>query len=84
MIVKSIDLDIWTPEQMEVCQPMFPGWARDSVSWSPLDIRGRGSIADLQNIQKWGNKRANLYWEKHLKVGHVPPDQYVLSFPTLP
>ncbi|WVR07371.1 hypothetical protein IAU60_004412 [Kwoniella sp. DSM 27419] len=47
--VKSIDLDIWTPEQME-------------------------------NIQKWGNRRANLYWEKHLKAGHVPPDHKIESF----
>lgn len=30
-----------------------------------------------QNIQRWGNKRANLYWERHLKSGHVPPEQYV-------
>ncbi|WVW85776.1 hypothetical protein I302_107814 [Kwoniella bestiolae CBS 10118] len=47
--VKSIDLDIWTPEQMD-------------------------------NIQRWGNKRANLYWEKHLKAGHVPPDHKIESF----
>ncbi|KAI0245677.1 hypothetical protein BJV78DRAFT_1277393 [Lactifluus subvellereus] len=47
--VKSIDLDAWTPEQME-------------------------------NIQKWGNHLANLYWEAHLKPGHVPPDHKMESF----
>lgn len=47
--VKSIDLDIWTPEQMD-------------------------------SIQKWGNKRANTYWEAHLKPGHAPPDHKVESF----
>ncbi|RXK34994.1 hypothetical protein M231_07748 [Tremella mesenterica] len=47
--VKSIDLDIWTPEQME-------------------------------HIQKWGNRRANLYWERHLKAGHVPPEHKIDSF----
>ncbi|KAI9437023.1 ArfGap-domain-containing protein [Lactarius indigo] len=47
--VKSIDLDAWTPEQME-------------------------------NIQKWGNRLANLYWEAHLKPGHIPPDHKVESF----
>ncbi|KAN0064664.1 ARF GAP with effector function(s) [Thecaphora frezii] len=47
--VKSIDLDIWTPEQME-------------------------------SIQKWGNKRCNLYWEAHLKSGHAPPEHKVESF----
>ncbi|GJJ13842.1 hypothetical protein Clacol_008099 [Clathrus columnatus] len=47
--VKSVDLDIWTPEQME-------------------------------SIQKWGNARANLYWEAHLKAGHVPPDHKMDSF----
>ncbi|KAI0005295.1 hypothetical protein BJV74DRAFT_762277 [Russula compacta] len=47
--VKSIDLDAWTPEQME-------------------------------NIQKWGNRLANLYWEAHLKPGHVPPDHKIESF----
>ncbi|SJL08580.1 uncharacterized protein ARMOST_11946 [Armillaria ostoyae] len=47
--VKSVDLDVWTPEQME-------------------------------SIQKWGNHRANLYWEAHLKVGHIPPDHKMESF----
>jgi len=47
--VKSVDLDVWTPEQME-------------------------------SIKKWGNRRANLYWEAHLKAGHVPPDHKVESF----
>lgn len=45
--VKSVDLDIWQPDQME-------------------------------QIQKWGNKLGNLYWEAHLKPGHVPPEQFVL------
>ncbi|KAL7411139.1 hypothetical protein BDY24DRAFT_343423 [Mrakia frigida] len=47
--VKSVDLDIWTPEQME-------------------------------SMQIWGNKLANLYWEKHLKPGHVPPEHKIESF----
>lgn len=40
---------------------------------------GDGTSADGQSIQKWGNTRANLYWEKHLKAGHVPPEQCVLD-----
>ncbi|KDQ55007.1 hypothetical protein JAAARDRAFT_38114 [Jaapia argillacea MUCL 33604] len=47
--VKSVDLDIWTPEQME-------------------------------SIQKWGNTRANSYWEAHLKPGHTPPEHKMESF----
>ncbi|CAE6383070.1 unnamed protein product [Rhizoctonia solani] len=47
--VKSVDLDVWTPEQMA-------------------------------SIQKWGNRRANLYWEAHLKPGHQPPDHKMESF----
>ncbi|KAF8151952.1 hypothetical protein K438DRAFT_1921904 [Mycena galopus ATCC 62051] len=47
--VKSVDLDVWTPEQME-------------------------------SIQKWGNRLANLYWEAHLKAGHQPPDHKMESF----
>ncbi|KAF8139621.1 hypothetical protein EV363DRAFT_1310133, partial [Boletus edulis] len=47
--VKSIDLDMWTPEQME-------------------------------SIQRWGNCRANMYWEARLKAGHVPPDHKMESF----
>jgi len=47
--VKSVDLDVWTPEQM-------------------------------QSIQKWGNHLANLYWEAHLKPGHVPPEHKMESF----
>ena len=38
-----------------------------------------------QSIQKWGNKRANLYWEAHLKPGHIPPEQYVYpAYPFIP
>lgn len=33
-----------------------------------------------QNIQMWGNERANRYWEAHLKPGHIPPDHKVESF----
>ncbi|KAI0809121.1 hypothetical protein BC629DRAFT_1713266 [Irpex lacteus] len=47
--VKSVDLDMWTVEQMN-------------------------------SIQKWGNNRANLYWEAHLKAGHIPPDHKMESF----
>ncbi|KAG8802168.1 hypothetical protein FRC16_010272 [Serendipita sp. 398] len=47
--VKSIDLDMWTPEQ-------------------------------LTSVQKWGNTRVNLYWEAHLKPGHLPPDHKMDSF----
>ncbi|KAF5382833.1 hypothetical protein D9757_007333 [Collybiopsis confluens] len=47
--VKSVDLDVWTPEQME-------------------------------SVQKWGNRLANLYWEAHLKSGHIPPDHKIESF----
>ncbi|KAF6767247.1 Arf GTPase activating protein [Kalmanozyma brasiliensis GHG001] len=47
--VKSIDLDIWTPEQMH-------------------------------SVQVWGNRRCNLYWEAHLKAGHVPADHKIESF----
>ncbi|TFK89278.1 ArfGap-domain-containing protein [Polyporus arcularius HHB13444] len=47
--VKSVDLDVWTPEQMA-------------------------------SVQKWGNRRANLYWEAHLRAGHVPPDHKMDSY----
>ncbi|PIL30779.1 hypothetical protein GSI_06947 [Ganoderma sinense ZZ0214-1] len=47
--VKSVDLDVWTPEQMA-------------------------------SIQKWGNRRANLYWEAHLRQGHIPPDHKMESY----
>ncbi|TIB71026.1 hypothetical protein E3Q23_03960 [Wallemia mellicola] len=42
--VKSVDLDMWTTEQ-------------------------------IQNMVKWGNRSANLYWQAHLKPGHVVPEQ---------
>lgn len=61
--VKSVDLDMWTVEQMNV-----------SV---PATLNGRSPHRlSVQSIQKWGNKRANIYWEAHLKAGHIPPDQY--------
>ncbi|OCH94214.1 ArfGap-domain-containing protein [Obba rivulosa] len=47
--VKSVDLDVWTPEQMA-------------------------------SVQKWGNRLANIYWEAHLRAGHVPADHKMESF----
>ena len=63
--VKSVDLDVWTPEQMEV--------------WSIPFIINKCSRF-IQSIEKWGNRLANLYWEAHLKAGHIPPEQCVIEF----
>jgi stromal membrane-associated protein len=66
--VKSIDLDIWQPEQLAVCPATTNVTVliqRKLITW----------LATSQNIKKWGNRRANLYWERHLKAGHVPPEQ---------
>ena len=38
----------------------------DLDTWTP---------EQMANIQKWGNHRANLYWEAHLRPGHMPPEQ---------
>ncbi|KAG8941951.1 hypothetical protein FRC04_003910 [Tulasnella sp. 424] len=43
----------------------------DLDTWTP---------EQMASIQKWGNRRANVYWEAHLKAGHVPPDHKVESF----
>lgn len=43
----------------------------DLDTWSPEQIA---------NIQRWGNKRANAYWEAHLKQGHMPPEHKMESF----
>ncbi|KAG9003755.1 hypothetical protein FRB90_011129 [Tulasnella sp. 427] len=43
----------------------------DLDTWTP---------EQMASIQKWGNRRANAYWEAHLKAGHVPPDHKVESF----
>ncbi|KWU44022.1 ArfGap-domain-containing protein [Rhodotorula sp. JG-1b] len=34
----------------------------------------------IEHMQRWGNRRANLYWEAHLKPGHMPPDHKIDSF----
>ena len=64
--VKSVDLDTWTPEQLQVC-----------VLVIVIADQGSTSLDFLQSMEKWGNSRANLYWEAHLKPGHIPPEQYV-------
>lgn len=43
-IVKSVDLDSWTNEQVE-------------------------------NMIRWGNARANKYWEAKLIPGHIPSER---------
>ncbi|KAG6849468.1 hypothetical protein H0H93_008195 [Arthromyces matolae] len=64
--VKSVDLDTWTPEQMEVS--LIFRIDRETL------------LNPKQSIQKWGNHLANLYWEAHLKPGHVPPEHKIESF----
>ncbi|KAG9300458.1 hypothetical protein G9A89_010083 [Geosiphon pyriformis] len=44
--VKSVDLDIWTPEQVE-------------------------------SMVRWGNGRANSYWEAKLKTNSFPPESMI-------
>ncbi|ETN39324.1 uncharacterized protein HMPREF1541_05547 [Cyphellophora europaea CBS 101466] len=34
----------------------------------------------LQNILKWGNNRANKYWEDKLAAGHVPSEAKIENF----
>jgi len=43
----------------------------DLDSWTP---------EQMASITKWGNHLANLYWEAHLKAGHVPPEHKMESF----
>ncbi|TRM62986.1 hypothetical protein BD626DRAFT_497202 [Schizophyllum amplum] len=43
----------------------------DLDTWTP---------EQMASIQKWGNRRANTYWEAHLKPGHVPPEHKMESF----
>ncbi|KAK4054237.1 ARF GAP with effector function(s) [Microbotryomycetes sp. JL201] len=43
----------------------------DLDTWTPEQIA---------NIQRWGNRRANAYWEAHLKPGHMPPEHKIESF----
>lgn len=62
--VKSVDLDTWSPEQIAV---------RSVPSTSTHAPRLTGPLSQM--IQRWGNRRANLYWEAHLKPGHIPPEQ---------
>ncbi|TFY70149.1 hypothetical protein EVG20_g2856 [Dentipellis fragilis] len=38
------------------------------------------TLEQMESILKWGNHRANLYWEAHLKPGHIPPDHKIESF----
>ena len=60
--VKSVNLDSWTPEQMEV-----------SCSVCVFDLSGREfcshsgfAFFGIQSIQQWGNKRAAEFWECYL------------------
>ena len=72
--VKSIDLDIWQPEQMDVsARPACNREVNSHVQecW----LTNRTASGWLQSMKKWGNRRANLYWEAYLKAGHHPPDQ---------
>ncbi|CAH7667440.1 putative GTPase activating protein for Arf-domain-containing protein [Phakopsora pachyrhizi] len=43
----------------------------DLDTWTPEQV---------SNVQRWGNRRANAYWEAHLRAGHMPPDHKIESF----
>ncbi|KAJ9111839.1 hypothetical protein QFC20_002426 [Naganishia adeliensis] len=41
---------------------------------------GLWELTSVEHVRKWGNRRANIYWEAHLKAGHIPPDHKIESF----
>ncbi|KAG0139744.1 hypothetical protein CROQUDRAFT_54288 [Cronartium quercuum f. sp. fusiforme G11] len=43
----------------------------DLDTWTPEQVA---------TVQRWGNRRANAYWEAHLRPGHMPPDHKIESF----
>ncbi|KDE04116.1 hypothetical protein MVLG_05409 [Microbotryum lychnidis-dioicae p1A1 Lamole] len=43
----------------------------DLDTWTPEQVA---------HVQRWGNRRANIYWEAHLKSGHLPPEHKMESF----
>lgn len=43
----------------------------DLDTWTPEQVA---------NVQRWGNKKANAFWEAHLRPGHMPPDHKIESF----
>ena len=73
--VKSVNLDTWTTEQIEVhaCKLTPRGMTRRG--WPMLT---RALLAELcacgrrppsQNMLRWGNERANWYWEANMPPG---------------
>jgi hypothetical protein len=51
-------------------------WEHTSAKSSPLT-----SIPEqLQSVLKWGNARANKYWESKLAPGHVPSEAKIENF----
>lgn len=57
-----------------VCQAWAERFVWRTVKSIDLDTWTPEQVA---LVQRWGNKRANLYWEAHLRPGHMPPDQCV-------
>ena len=59
--VRSVDLDSWTPDQVEVTL----------LSLSFLYFQ----IIDIEKVMtRWGNVKANLYWEANLPSDHIVND----------
>ena len=57
-----MNLDSWTPEQMEVsCSVCFFLFIRSRVS-----SHSGFALFGIQSIQQWGNKRAAEFWECYL------------------
>ncbi|ODV88880.1 hypothetical protein CANCADRAFT_17283, partial [Tortispora caseinolytica NRRL Y-17796] len=34
----------------------------------------------VESMVKWGNERANAYWEAQLPEGHIPPESKISNF----
>jgi stromal membrane-associated protein len=67
--VRSITMDAWFPDQIEVrCHSSRA--ARNSCAHSRVTVCGGG-----QTMKKWGNARARAVWEGNVPGGMEVPDE---------
>ena len=65
--VKSVNLDTWTTEQVEVRgAPAGRSALRQGAHRAETAVAGG---AGAQNMLRWGNERANWYWEANMPPG---------------
>lgn len=71
-------IEAWELTSLRVCMALSV-WTESNLTVRSLDL-DTWSNEQVEPLVKWGNKRANLYWEAKLPPNYTPDDSKIENF----